>query len=183
MLLKTLYRRGSLGRLPRHFDLVLISQISCGGVEELGHSLDLKSSVERHCGFESHLPQLRKHMPYKDLNRQREYQRCWMAERRKQYLADKRCICGSVDRLEVHHVDPRKKVSHRIWSWSAGRRFRELQKCIVLCYACHLERTRKQLQKPIRHGTNNGYCNPYGCRCIACKRAHAAYQRKYLMRQ
>lgn len=27
-----------------------------GGVAELEHALDLKSGVERHCGFESHLP-------------------------------------------------------------------------------------------------------------------------------
>ena len=62
-------------------------------------------------------------MPYKDLATQREYQRRWMAARRAEYLAGKRCaFCNSDGPLEIHHFDPAIKVHHAIWSWSQARR-------------------------------------------------------------
>ena len=45
--------------------------------------------------------------------------------------------CGSWIGLEVHHVNPETKVSHRVWSWSKKRRDAELAKCVVLCFTCH----------------------------------------------
>lgn len=49
--------------------------------------------------------------------------------------------CGSRDRLEVDHVDPRQKVSHSIWSWEPVKRAAELSKCRVLCRVCHKRKT------------------------------------------
>lgn len=49
--------------------------------------------------------------------------------------------CGSLDRLELDHVDPKDKIHHCIWSWSEERREAELSKCQVLCHNCHLEKS------------------------------------------
>jgi len=45
--------------------------------------------------------------------------------------------CGSWKKLELDHIDPKTKESHKIWSWSEERRNKELKKCQVLCYDCH----------------------------------------------
>lgn len=108
-------------------------------------------------------------MPYKDKARQLEYQRKWMENRRNDYMHDKCCVeCGSVDDLEVHHIEPDKKVSHRVWSWSYERRMAELDKCIVLCIKCHGVKHRF---RPC--GTMVAYRR--GCRCDDCCRARGAY--------
>lgn len=70
--------------------------------------------------------------------RKREYQREWLANRRANFFADKACVrCGSAEQLELDHIDPEQKVSHRIWSWSQERRDAEIAKCQVLCAECH----------------------------------------------
>ena len=68
----------------------------------------------------------------------RDYQRQWCAARRAEWFADKTCVdCGSVDALEIDHVDPAQKVSSHIWSWAEERRVVELEKCVVRCNPCH----------------------------------------------
>lgn len=83
-------------------------------------------------------------MPYADPAQQREYQRLWRQRRRAAYFADKACVvCGSTDNLELDHLDPTQKVSHKIWSWSEQRRLVELVKCQVLCRPCHAEKSNR----------------------------------------
>jgi 5-methylcytosine-specific restriction endonuclease McrA len=66
--------------------------------------------------------------------------------RRKDYLQDKSCVvCGATKRLEIDHIDPKTKTSHRIWSWKDSRRIKELKKCQVLCKQCHIDKTCKDL--------------------------------------
>ena len=55
-------------------------------------------------------------------------------------------LCGSWEKLELDHIDPSTKVSHRVWSWSENRRAEELLKCQILCEACHMSKTREQLK-------------------------------------
>ncbi len=112
-------------------------------------------------------------MPYKDSRRQSEYQRTWLRRRRREWLDDHGpCVrCGSTENLEVDHISRRSKIAHRVWSWSKRRRDRELSKCQVLCKPCHLEKSRAELSKPLRHGTLHGY-NHRGCRCDACRQAN-----------
>lgn len=77
-------------------------------------------------------------MPYRDPDVQRKYQREWIRKRRQEYLKGKVCRdCEGTEALELHHVDPATKVSHRIWSWRKERREAELAKCVVLCRDCH----------------------------------------------
>lgn len=53
-------------------------------------------------------------------------------------------ICRSKKDLEVDHIDPSTKVSHRIWGWRGERRNLELAKCQVLCKRCHKKKTKEQ---------------------------------------
>lgn len=91
------------------------------------------------------------------------------------------CPCGSTERLEVDHVDPTKKVSHRIWNWSDAKRLPELAKCQPLCHDCHLKKTKAQRYTPPDHGTHSRY-NHHGCRCAPCRAAHAATNALYRKR-
>lgn len=85
-------------------------------------------------------------MPYSDPQVQADYQKRWIAERRREYFVGKWCVdCGATVGLELDHVDPTTKVSHNIWSWSDVRRFAELVKCVVRCSPCHEK-------KSIQHG-------------------------------
>lgn len=116
-------------------------------------------------------------------NRNRQYQREWAAARRAAWFADKTCAdCGSSDELELDHVDPQAKVSHRIWSWSAARREPELAKCEPRCHLCHLERTKEQARRrycPQGHDTweDGGRDSRHHC-----KRCEREYMREYRKR-
>jgi hypothetical protein len=86
-------------------------------------------------------------MTYRDPERQRQYQRAWMAKRRAEFMAGKACVfCGSTERLELDHIDRHQKTHHRIWSWTKERREAEIAKCRVLCRPCHIERTKEQVR-------------------------------------
>ena len=106
----------------------------------------------------------------------RAYQRAWLAARRATWFEDKKCVkCGSTDSLELHHIDPKTKVSHRVWSWAQARSEKELAKCEVLCHECHLpesiEHWKEMYSTPLskkKHGTSTTYTR-HGCRCILCK--------------
>jgi hypothetical protein len=82
-------------------------------------------------------------MPYADADRQREYMRNWMRQRRLDWLMEHGpCVdCGSGNDLEVDHVDASTKITHRVWSWARERREAELAKCVVRCEACHDRKT------------------------------------------
>lgn len=122
-------------------------------------------------------------MPYKDKAQLRAAQARWMARRRQAWLdANGPCEqCGSDKDLEVDHIDPSQKVSHRIWSWSDERRAAELAKCQVLCHVCHLAKSAAALWRPITHGTSNGYNR--GCRCSKCADYHFVRNKSYRKRK
>lgn len=84
-------------------------------------------------------------MPIANAEKRRRYQRRWIKRQRDEWIASQggACAdCGRRDTLQMHHVDPTQKVSHRIWSWSKARRVIELAKCVVLCRRCHRMRHR-----------------------------------------
>lgn len=93
-------------------------------------------------------------MPYKDPERQRKYQRAWMARRRQEWFdANGPCaVCGSDQDLQLDHEDPKHKISHRVWSWSSERRARELAKCRALCGPCHKKKSRDESPRGESHG-------------------------------
>lgn len=90
-----------------------------------------------------------------------------MRRRRNEYFADKECAsCRSTDDLELDHVDPKRKVSHRIWSWSAQRRVEELAKCQALCVNCHARKSAEYIK--VDH-SEDGKHNKR-CPCNFCRR-------------
>ena len=120
-------------------------------------------------------------MPFKDPERNREYQRRRANALRAEWFAGKCCeFCGSTTKLEVDHIDPAKKIEHRIWTWSAARRQAELAKCRPLCRKCHNARHNQPRAKPIRHGVRFTYYRKK-CRCELCRKANADHAR--LMRE
>ena len=108
-------------------------------------------------------------MGYSDKEKQKEYQRNWVAKRRATWLLDKSCNnCGAKEELEIDHIDASQKVSHVIWSWAIARRDAELAKCQVLCKKCHLDKTNAFDRPKPAHGTGYMYSH-FRCRCDQCK--------------
>ena len=68
-------------------------------------------------------------------------QRSERRERGIESLGGKCAQCGATDDLEIDHIDPATKVSHRIFSWSWARIESELSKCQLLCVPCHFQKT------------------------------------------
>jgi hypothetical protein len=115
-------------------------------------------------------------MPFATIQIKREYQRQWKMARRVAWFKDKVCTkCGATESLELHHRDPKTKVTSNVWSWAKVRRDAELAKCDVLCWTCHRDITSEQnivwFSTPLsekKHGTDNTY-NRHHCRCEVCR--------------
>lgn len=120
-------------------------------------------------------------MPYKDPEKLREYQRVWVAKRRAKYLEDKSCeICGSKEGLQIDHVNPEEKWTHRFWSYKWETILAELAKCQILCSQHHYEKTADDIRtmKAKAHGTIEGYTK-YHCRCERCQINRSASPDQY----
>src|ERR1035437_1484251 len=103
-------------------------------------------------------------MPYKDKKRQSEYTLAWVHARRRRFFENKNCKrCRSRENLQLHHRDPQKKTSHRIFSWSKEKFEAEAAKCDVLCAVCHPIVDKERRAKDRGHGNLTAY--RYGCRC------------------
>ena len=104
-----------------------------------------------------------------------------------------KCVmCGTNNNLHFDHIDPTTKVAgiadivfdtltvRGIYSGSTGaaRLENELLKCQLLCGTCHNAKTLKQQGREAKHGTKSKYNK--GCKCVACTRAAADYQRQRL---
>lgn len=100
-----------------------------------------------------------------------------MKKRRATFFLNKSCIrCGSTSNLELDHINPKEKVSHRIWSWTKVKQDVELAKCQVLCITCHKNKTKIDMAKPLTHGSV-GYRR--GCRCSICREYQINRMDKY----
>lgn len=119
-------------------------------------------------------------MSYKDRERQREYVRTWVAKRRQQWLREHGPCwwCGSWIDLEVDHIDPDRKVTHAVWTWSESRRLAELKKCQVLCNQCHLRKTAIDRRAKVRHGSYVMRVR-LGCSCGECLAYHRESKRAW----
>ena len=117
-------------------------------------------------------------MSYKDKEKQKEYSRNWVSKRRLDFFKDKKCeICGSTERLELHHINKEDKEDHKIWSWSIERRNKEIKKCVIWCRDCHEEHHAEEKRRPITHGTVSGYRR--GCRCSLCTETQKIRMKNY----
>ena len=116
-------------------------------------------------------------MPFKDPQKRREYGREWVRKRKALWFErNGPCVlCGSWKDLEIDHIDPTIKTTHRIWSWSKEKREAELAKCQVLCQSCHKEKTAEEKESP--HGTFSRYIGKHKCKCQECRKANAEHTR------
>jgi 5-methylcytosine-specific restriction endonuclease McrA len=113
------------------------------------------------------------------------YKRARYHARRREWIEENGpCArCGSIERLEVDHIDPNLKTSHSLpWTCSLERMNKELENCQVLCHECHLVKTREdyEARRVIRHGTRTAY-QYYRCRCDLCRRAQALYRKSRVL--
>lgn len=96
------------------------------------------------------------------------------------YLGGRCIVCGSVDDLHFHHIDPTSKafeiatgMVHRSWA----NLVIEMDKCELRCAACHIDEHRSTAPC----GTAQRYWR--GCRCEPCRAARNAHQRAYKLRR
>ena len=124
-------------------------------------------------------------MPCATKQAQLEYQRKWIAKRRAEWkAAHGPCVeCRSWERLEIHHKDPRQKVTHNVWSYRKQRREAELKKCEVLCRDCHRKKTNEYRRSNyvMIHATIGAY--RHGCRCELCRMYFAGVRKSYPSRK
>lgn len=118
-------------------------------------------------------------MPYKNAVEKSEKEKLRILERRNEWFSrfDGCAKCHRKENLEVDHIDPSKKFSHRIWNWNSARRERELVKCQPLCSEHHLEKTVDWSRRNLKHGSKTAYAN-HGCRCGDCRGWNRATAKK-----
>ena len=79
-----------------------------------------------------------------------------------------KCVaCGSVDNLEIDHINKEDKSFSisKLWSIAKEKRESELEKCQVLCSTCHRKKTASEVEVP--HG--GGVTGKGKCRCDPCR--------------
>lgn len=85
-----------------------------------------------------------------------------------------KCVeCGSINRLNFHHVDQSNKKFVISKKWSAKDILDELDKCVLLCEKCH---KRKHFNAKGKHGTLSSYRY---CKCNLCRAAVNKYNKEY----
>ena len=117
-----------------------------------------------------------------------EYMKRRFHERRGKVIAHLggKCVsCGSVDRLELDHIDPGTKAieTKKLWGSSEALFWAEVAKCQLLCRPCHcLKSTIERGQTPSAgtHGTLTSYRH---CKCDLCRAAKSAYSKKYAQKR
>ena len=67
--------------------------------------------------------------------------------------------CGSWENLEVDHIDPSQKVTHKVWHWKKEKRDAELKKCQPLCKSCHRKKSYAYFSERFR-GRSTGMKTP-----------------------
>lgn len=93
-----------------------------------------------------------------------------------------KCVrCGSEDRLEFDHIERSLKAGEiaRWLSRGEQRYLRELEKCQLLCRACHIEKSRGE--SSVGHG--GGKTGIRNCYCEKCKPLKLAYMREWKRKQ
>lgn len=86
--------------------------------------------------------------------------------------------CGSDEDLEIDHRDRSKKsfdIGKVIGGTSRQRYMAELEKCQLLCSACHLDKTSDESSVP--HG--GGASGKKNCPCEPCKERKSQYNKNH----
>lgn len=116
-------------------------------------------------------------MPYKNPAKRMEYQREWYAARRAkgiELLGGKCVLCGATEELELDHIDPATKFTHRIFSYNWNKINEELAKCQLLCVPCHFEKTLVFISTAGGTWATRRNHHKKGCGCRACREMRSA---------
>lgn len=99
-----------------------------------------------------------------------------LATEARSYLGNRCVDCGTKERLEFDHVDPKDKSFNisKAWSYSRDKFWDEINKCVLRCKTCHQKRT--SLQKSVPHG--GGVTGKRNCYCELCGPLKREYMRK-----
>lgn len=117
----------------------------------------------------------------------REYMRKYSAQRRLNliyYLGGKCKNCGSTEKLEIDHIDPKTKdftLGSR-WHRMSKLNNEELKKCQVLCQSCHIEKTVKERGYKLAKGTHGTLSSYRYCKCDLCRKAKSDWMKEYKKR-
>ncbi len=118
-----------------------------------------------------------------------EYMRTYMLKRYHErrnwainYLGGKCAECGTVENLEIDHVDKSAKeinLARQLNSISKEKFKQEIAKCQLLCRACHTKKSIRDMgNRKAQHGSLTMY-KYHKCRCDLCKKANTEYTKKY----
>ena len=104
-----------------------------------------------------------------------------------EYLGGVCVVCGTVENLEIDHINWRKKSFGVGKLWPVKKLpevYRELDKCQLLCQKHHLEKTLQdypeivaETRQPYRHGTMYAFMHKK-CHCDTCNLARDEFNRK-----
>lgn len=111
-------------------------------------------------------------MPFKNPAKKTEYQREWYAARRAKALEmlGGKCVkCEATEDLELDHIDPATKFTHRIFSYSWAKIEAELKKCQLLCAPCHFEKTLAFISTAGGTWATRKNHHKKGCGCRSCR--------------
>jgi len=113
-----------------------------------------------------------------------EYMKSRWARRRLEainYLGGACVQCGNSTNLEFDHVDPTTKTYTVASASSRGDEvfWKEVDKCQLLCYACHKQKTSSE--QNFDHG--GGVAGKKNCKCALCTKQRALYMKNYKARK
>lgn len=94
-------------------------------------------------------------------------------------LGGKCIVCGVTENLHFDHVDPGTKLFTIASGWSRAGFWEEVEKCQLLCFPHHKEKTKREAQERqgvMQHG--RWYYLKYRCRCSVCKTDYRIYRRE-----
>lgn len=82
----------------------------------------------------------------------REYAKKWYHARRAEYVAmlGGKCVdCGATEKLQFDHKDrsTKKFAIGKLFTKSQTVVLEELKKCQLLCFPCHIEKSRPELSR------------------------------------
>jgi len=102
-----------------------------------------------------------------------------------EYLGGKCVECGSVEKLEIDHIERAEKEldCSKLLSVSEKTFWNELNKCQLLCKSCHNKKTTEELGKKIAKGTHGTLSSYRYCHCSLCKEVKRNYQRQWRIKR
>lgn len=118
----------------------------------------------------------------------KEYKRKWDKEtyqrQRKEVitLLGGKCVkCGSIDKLEIDHINPKTKTITftRLYKSIKEKFYEELKKCQLLCKSCHSYKSIFDRGTKVAKGTHGTLSAYKYCHCELCKKAHDGYMKKW----